>query len=156
MAEAGRCRGGAADECIETALAEGSQRAASGSRGTGLGSILSWTLGDPHARDLYCPAHIRCSRATPQPHAGTRPIFLHAEPCKARSGADLPPMLASARYIVRGYGPDDRIVYGTDQVGSTRDIPAVSEELLGRADVAYVHVRSVGNNCYQVLIDRAA
>lgn len=90
-----------------------------------------------------------------QPYAETGPIFLHADPCPAGGGATLPAMLGSSAYILRGYGADDRIVYGTGRVVPTREIPAAAEALLERGDVAYVHVRSASNNCYQVRVDRA-
>lgn len=49
-----------------------------------------------------------------QPYAETGPIFLHAEGCeRAETGAELPEIAAGVPdYIVRGYGHDDRIVYG--------------------------------------------
>jgi hypothetical protein len=51
-----------------------------------------------------------------QPYAETGPIFLHAAECeRASSGPDLPEMLASPDYIVRGYGAEDRIVSGTGE-----------------------------------------
>lgn len=90
----------------------------------------------------------------PQPYAEVGPIFLCAEPCDAGSGEALPEILASPEYIVRGYGADDRIVYGTGGVVVTEGIPARAEALLADTRVAYVHVRSARNNCYQVRIDR--
>ena len=91
-----------------------------------------------------------------QPYAETGPLFLHAEECeRARSGAELPEMLASLDYIVRGYGADDRIVYGTGAVVPTTEIARRAETLLARDDITYVHVRSAQNNCYQCRIDRA-
>jgi hypothetical protein len=91
-----------------------------------------------------------------QPYAETGPIFLHAAECeRASSGPDLPDMLASPDYIVRGYGADDRIVYGTGAVVPTAEIAGRAEELLARDDIAYVHVRSARNNCYQCRIDAA-
>lgn len=90
----------------------------------------------------------------PQPYAELGPIFLCAEPCEAGGGEALPEMLASSDYIVRGYGADDRIVYGTGGVVATGAIPARAEELFGDDRVAYVHVRSARNNCYQCRIDR--
>ena len=90
----------------------------------------------------------------PQPYAELGPIFLCAEPCEAGGGEVLPEMLASSDYIVRGYGADDRIVYGTGGVVATGAIPARAEELFGDDRVAYVHVRSARNNCYQCRIDR--
>ncbi|SOC38146.1 uncharacterized protein DUF1203 [Rhizobium subbaraonis] len=92
--------------------------------------------------------------ASLQPYAETGPIFLHAEPCRAYDGADLPPMLDSRDYIVRGYSRDDRIVYGTGAVTPRAEIAAYAETLLARPDIAYVHVRSARNNCYQCRIER--
>lgn len=90
-----------------------------------------------------------------QPYAETGPIFIHAEECARAAETDVAPeMLASSDYIVRGYSPDDRIVYGTGSVVSTENIPAWAEALFARGDVAYVHVRSARNNCYQCRIDR--
>ncbi|HSF63257.1 MAG TPA: DUF1203 domain-containing protein [Paracoccaceae bacterium] len=91
----------------------------------------------------------------PQPYAETGPIFLCADPCDAGGGADLPEVLASPDYIVRGYGADDRIVYGTGAVTPTPAIPTRAATLLADPRVAYVHVRSARNNCYQLRIDRA-
>ena len=90
----------------------------------------------------------------PQPYAEVGPIFLCAGPCEAGGGGALPEMLASPDYIVRGYGADDRIVYGSGGVVATEAIPARAEALFGDARVAYVHVRSARNNCYQCRIDR--
>ena len=90
----------------------------------------------------------------PQPYAEVGPIFLCADPCAAGGGEAVPEMLASPDYIVRGYGADDRIVYGGGGVVATERIAARAGELLGDARVAYVHVRSARNNCYQVRIDR--
>lgn len=91
-----------------------------------------------------------------QPYAETGPIFIHAEECQGYDNGDtLPPMLVSPDYIVRGYGHDDRIVYGTGAVTETSNITTRAEELLERAEIAYVHVRSARNNCFQCRIDRA-
>lgn len=91
---------------------------------------------------------------SPQPYAELGPIFLCADACEAGGGEALPAMLASSDYIVRGYSPADRIVYGTGGVIPTPGIAERAEALLAREDVAYVHVRSARNNCYQVRIDR--
>lgn len=90
----------------------------------------------------------------PQPYAELGPIFLCADPCAAGGGEALPEVLGSPEYIVRGYGADDRIVYGTGGVVATGVIPARAGELLADTRMAYVHVRSARNNCYQVRIDR--
>ena len=95
---------------------------------------------------------------TLQPYAETGPIFLHAKPCPRYSAEDVtPPILAtSPDYIVRGYGGDDRIVYGTGAVTAADQIHARATELFDREDIAYLHVRSARNNCYQCRIDRKA
>jgi hypothetical protein len=91
-----------------------------------------------------------------QPYAETGPVFLHKQRCE-RYAADevLPPVLSTSRdFIVCGYGANNRIVYGTGAVTPVADIPAYAATLLDRADIAYVHVRSARNNCYQCRIDR--
>jgi hypothetical protein len=91
----------------------------------------------------------------PQPYAEVGPIFLCADACQPGGGGpEMPEVLASPDYIVRGYGADDRIVYGTGGVVATAAIPKRAEELLADPRVAYLHVRSARNNCYQLRIDR--
>jgi hypothetical protein len=90
---------------------------------------------------------------SPQPYAEVGPIFLCADDCAAWAGQGLPAILDSADYLVRGYGADDRIVYGTGAVTARDAIVRRAAELLGDARVAYVHVRSARNNCFQVRID---
>jgi hypothetical protein len=90
----------------------------------------------------------------PQPYAEVGPIFLCEDPCARGGGKDRPAMLASPDYIVRGYGRDDRIVYGSGGVVATEAIPARAEALFADPEIAYLHVRSARNNCYQVRIDR--
>jgi hypothetical protein len=90
----------------------------------------------------------------PQPYAELGPIFLCADPCKQGGGEALPEMLASPDYIVRGYGADHRIVYGTGGVVPTGAIAARAEVLLAQPGVAYLHVRSARNNCFQCRIER--
>ncbi|MCM2293679.1 DUF1203 domain-containing protein [Allorhizobium sp. BGMRC 0089] len=91
-----------------------------------------------------------------QPYAETGPLFLHAEECTRYEASNrLPPMLESQDYILRGYGDDHRIVYGTGAVTATEAIVDRASALLERTEIAYVHVRSARNNCYQCRIDRA-
>lgn len=91
----------------------------------------------------------------PQPYAELGPIFLCAGPCTAGGGAALPEMLASPEYILRGYSADHRIVYGTGAVVQTSRLAAEAEARFADPRVAYLHVRSARNNCYQCRIDRA-
>ncbi len=90
----------------------------------------------------------------PQPYAELGPIFLCADPCPPGGGAGMPAILASPDYILRGYGADDRIVYGTGAVTPTAKIEGRAAQLLDDPRVAYVHVRSARNTCFQVRIDR--
>ena len=91
-----------------------------------------------------------------QPYAETGPIFLHAEECEAYAGGEaVPPILTTSKdYLLRGYSADDRIVYGTGAVTPVDGIDARAGELLERPEVAYIHVRSARNNCYQCRIER--
>lgn len=92
----------------------------------------------------------------PQPYAETGPIFLHARHCQ-RGGAvgQLPTFLDSPTYLVRGYGPDHRIVSGSGGVIPTAQITQRADNLLASNTVSYVHVRSASNNCYHCRIERA-
>src|SRR5262245_16869230 len=92
-----------------------------------------------------------------QPYAETGPIFLHAEPCERASESDAMPEMyrGTPEHIVRGYGHDDRIVYGTGAVVPTDLIEGRAEALLERPDIAYLHMRSAKNNCYACRIERA-
>ena len=91
-----------------------------------------------------------------QPYAETGPIFLHAERCAPAAQTDVLPDLfrATPDYIVRGYGHDDRIVYGTGGVVASNRICQRAHDLLARPEIAYLHMRSARNNCYQCRIDR--
>jgi hypothetical protein len=112
-------------------------------------------LGNVAAGDDYLVLAYRPFPAL-QPYAETGPIFLHAEECeRAPEEEALPDLFRQTRdYIVRGYGADDRIVYGTGAVVPTADIRARAEALLARPDIAYLHMRSARNNCYQCRIER--
>ena len=92
---------------------------------------------------------------TVQPYAEVGPAFLHAEPCEPPAPGDaLPPCLDSPAYLLRGYGSDERIVYGTGAVTARGEIGARASTLLADGRVAFVHVRSASNNCWQARIDR--
>ena len=59
------------------------------------------------------------------------------------------------RISVRGYDGNDRIVYGSGQIVPTASIPEVASGMMQNDRIAYIHVRSASNNCYQCRIDRA-
>lgn len=94
----------------------------------------------------------------PQPYAETGPIFLHAAPCERYTEtATLPPIiLKCSEMLIRGYSEQNRIVYGTGRVVPTSQMVTIAAELFQRPDVAYIHVRSASNNCYQCRIEQVA
>jgi hypothetical protein len=108
----------------------------------------------PEGRPMLILAHRPFP--APQPYAETGPIFLCADDC-ARHDGGRPPLLdgRTPDYLLKGYSADDRIVYGTGRVVPTDEIEAYAGALLADPRVAYVHVRSARNNCYQFRIDRA-
>ena len=70
--------------------------------------------------------------------------------------------MRQAEAVRRGYrhknllfwlGPD-RIVYGTGKIVAPAAMAEAAREMFGNARVAYIHVRSASNNCYQARIDR--
>lgn len=92
----------------------------------------------------------------PQPYAEVGPIFLHAEPCPRhdpREGVPAP-VLTWERLLIRGYGSDDRILYGTGQVVAPDVLASAAARLFERPEIAYVHIRSATNNCYQCRVER--
>ncbi len=92
-----------------------------------------------------------------QPYAEQGPVFLHARECDAYSGEGdaLPKALSNkTECIVRGYGADERIVYGTGKVTPLGEITSRADELLADTEIEFVHVRSASNNCWQARIDR--
>lgn len=88
-------------------------------------------------------------------YAETGPVFFCADCIPAAATPALPPMFTSASYIVRGYDAAQRIVYGTGGVVPRDQITARAADLLGRADIAHVDVRSAANNCFHARIRRA-
>jgi hypothetical protein len=90
----------------------------------------------------------------PQPYAETGPVFIHADECPAHEGGFPARELSGGGRILRGYGENDRIVYGTGVVVGNGEIEAKAAEILSRPDVAYLHMRSAANNCFTLRIDR--
>jgi hypothetical protein len=90
-----------------------------------------------------------------QPYAEIGPIFLHADACRRYAEASIPAMfLARKQILIRGYGADDRIVYGTGMVIPSGDLAIAATKLFRRTDVAYAHLRSASNNCFQCRLER--
>ncbi|KAJ54666.1 hypothetical protein ACMU_16250 [Actibacterium mucosum KCTC 23349] len=89
------------------------------------------------------------------PYAECGPVFVCAQDCAAFSGPGLPEIFAESEMLVRGYGADERIVYGTGQIAPAGGLQAVCAAILADEAVAFVHVRSARNNCYQARVERA-
>lgn len=62
----------------------------------------------------------------------------------------------SPDYLIKGYGADDRIVYGIGMVAETSTLVSALSDIFARDNVDYIHVRSVRNNCYQLRVERDA
>jgi len=91
-----------------------------------------------------------------QRYAELGPIFLHAEPCGRYPESEVLPamFLGWQRLLLRGYGADDRIVYGTGEIVPPPEATVAAERIFENVNVHFVHVRSATNNCYQLKIER--
>lgn len=95
--------------------------------------------------------------ATRQPYAETGPVFLCAEACVPHpDGADLPPVIASRpRFLVRAYGADERIRYGTGGIVGRDELLPRLAELFSEPMNAFIDIRSAVNGCFQCRVIRA-
>jgi hypothetical protein len=69
----------------------------------------------------------------------------------------MPPVLAQSPEdrLLKGYSPEDRIVYGLGRITPPKEIATQAADILTDDRVAYVHVRSSTNNCFTCRIDPA-
>ncbi|MEM9059672.1 MAG: DUF1203 domain-containing protein [Pseudomonadota bacterium] len=90
-----------------------------------------------------------------QPYAELGPIFLCADACERWDGDEMPPVLAQSpeARLLKGYSPDNRIVYGLGRIVHRDDIANEAADMLADQRVAYVHARSSENNCFTCRID---
>lgn len=98
----------------------------------------------------YCPF------PAPQPYAETGPIFLCGETCQRYDENNgTPPVLPAGKNIlIKGYGSDDRIKYGSGKIIDAAHIKDEASTLFTDPTIAYIHVRSATNNCYTLRIER--
>ena len=85
-----------------------------------------------------------------QPYAECGPIFVSAQPVEPWQGDGVPPILAaSPDYMIRGYTAEERILYGSGAVVPAAEIEAACAARLDDPRIAFVHVRSARNGCFQ-------
>jgi hypothetical protein len=122
---------------------------------TGTGTPCRHCLEDvPEGEEMLILAH--------RPFAGlhayaeTGPIFVCATACMRGGGSsEVPAILTtSPDYLLKGYSADERIVYGTGEIVATTRIEAKIADVFANPDVAFIHVRSARNNCFQARIER--
>lgn len=88
-----------------------------------------------------------------QPYAETGPIFLCADDCVPWDGQGVPPILqTSPDYLLKAYGMNYRIIYGTGKITKAAELADYAAALLDNEEVAFVDVRSARNNCFQTRI----
>ena len=56
--------------------------------------------------------------------------------------------------LVKGYGADDRIVYGSGAIVPGAEVGDHAADLLARDAIVYLHVRPAPNICYFLRFDR--
>ena len=96
-----------------------------------------------------------CPFPEPQPYAEKGPVFLHARECERHvSNGNVPAMLESPAYMIRGYNAQNRIVYGTGKIVPTQDLASAAAEMFADDAIEYAHVRSAENNCFQFRVER--
>lgn len=96
--------------------------------------------------------------ASRQPYAETGPVFLHAKACEPPAQASaVPPVIAERdQFLIRGYSADERIVEHTGALIKTEDLEVACQTLFQRDTVAFIHIRSATNGCFQCRVDNGA
>jgi hypothetical protein len=107
----------------------------------------------PEGRPMLILAHRPFPK--PQPYAETGPIFLCGDDCARHEGGRPAILDGTPDFLVKGYSADHRIVYGTGRIVPSAEIEAHAAAVFEDERVAYLHVRSARNNCYQFRMDRA-
>ena len=92
-----------------------------------------------------------------QPYAETGPLFVCADDCARWEGDGVPPIFQKSgdQRLLKGYSPEDRIVYGLGRVVDVADIAEQASTVLNDPRVDYVHVRSSTNNCFTCRVEPA-
>jgi hypothetical protein len=91
---------------------------------------------------------------TVNPYAESGPVFICAKPCRAPTDSSPEVLTTPLDFLVKAYGRDERIIYGTGQIIPTDGVMTYAAKLLDRLDVAFVDMRSSRNNCWAARIAR--
>ena len=93
-------------------------------------------------------------RGTAGAYAEIGPVVVHASPCDGYPDTHVyPPALWERRQVVRAYNTAGKIVDGILTDGGADNRRAI-DELLGRPQVALVHLRNVTYGCYNFTVVR--
>ncbi|MEZ5871500.1 MAG: DUF1203 domain-containing protein [Nitratireductor sp.] len=94
--------------------------------------------------------------ASRQPFAETGPIFVCEKMCERHDDtATLPRLFANRQsLLMRGYTADERISYGTGQIIEPERCQDYLENTFANPQIAFVHIRSATNNCFQCRVER--
>ena len=82
------------------------------------------------------------------------PVFVHAEACERYDeGAGFPEDLRAHGLTFAAYGDGRRLL--AEKHVRDGNVEPIIDELLGRGDVKYLHVRDLDAGCYDLRIERA-
>ncbi len=83
-------------------------------------------------------------------YSETGPVFLCEHACvRHNESSGLPQVVkVRPRFMLRGYGPDERIVDGSGAMVETSDIEPFAHKLLHNPAIASVYIRSGTNTCF--------
>jgi hypothetical protein len=88
-------------------------------------------------------------------YAERGPVFIHAQPCSGYlTAGQYPPGLHHRQQVVRAYNYEGQIADGVLARDGEHAL-SVIRDLLGRPDVALVHLRNVGYGCYNFAVRRS-
>jgi len=82
------------------------------------------------------------------------PIFIHADECERYpEDGGYPECLRKFPAVISAYGADQRLL--TQIHVDDTEQPAIVQQLLGRSDVQYIHVRDKSAGCFDFRVERA-
>lgn len=98
--------------------------------------------------ELWVIGHAPLTARRPWREVG--PVFVHAEPCDGyEPGGGLPEFIAQKPRVLRSYTPDQSMHYAGNRITEPGDdLGDVLRTLLADPEVAEVHVRNIGAQCF--------